>query len=286
MKQLSPSELILNPDGSIYHLAIKPEDLAPVVITVGDPDRVAKVSSYFDTIDIKKSSREFVTHTGSYKGHRITVLSTGIGPDNIDIVFNELDALVNIDFGTRTVKKELTSLKIVRLGTSGSIDASVPLDCFLISELAIGFDQTIPFYLKDQIDVSTDFNAQTGINLTPYLAFADQNLLEWFNNDQFLRGFTATFVGFYGPQGRALRITSNYPNLIDQLAHFEYQQRKVTNLEMETSAIYAFSKLMGHQALSINCILADRHKGLFSERAQERIDEMIQLSLSIIASNL
>lgn len=287
MKSLNPSELILNQDGSIYHLNILPEDLAPIVITVGDPDRVSMVSDYFDTIEVQKSSREFVTHTGTYKGHRISVISTGIGPDNIDIVFNELDALVNIDFETRCVKEELTTLKIIRIGTSGSIDDAVPLDSFLVSESAIGFDQTMKFYIVEDVEFINEFRKQTALNrLSPYLVNADQELLNWFASSEFHKGLTATFVGFYGPQGRELRIKSHYPNFIDQLMKLRVEGKHVTNLEMETAAIYTFSKLMGHQAVSLNCILAQRNNGEFSKQPQECIRVLVEQTLSIIVSNL
>lgn len=287
MRTLKASELILNEDGSIYHLNLLPQDLAPVVIIVGDPNRVSMISEYFDHIELKKSTREFVTHTGSYKGHRITVLSTGIGPDNIDIVFNELDALVNVDFKTRTVKEELTSLKIIRIGTSGSIDEAIPLNSFLISEAAIGFDNTMGFYLDEDKDFINDFRTQTGLDiLSPYLVSADKELVSWFDSTDFFKGLTATFVGFYGPQGRELRIQSKLPNFIDQLTKYRHNQRYVTNLEMETAAIYAFAKLMGHQAISLNCILAQRIKGEFSKNPQKHIKSLIEKSLSIITSNL
>lgn len=287
MKTFKASELILNDDGSIYHLSIKPQDLAPTIITVGDPNRVSMVSDCFDSVEFKKSAREFVTHTGTYKGHPISVISTGIGADNIDIVFNELDALVNIDFSTRSLKEELTSLKIFRIGTSGSIDDSVDIDSFLVSEKAIGFDQTLKFYTEEDPSFIEDFKKQTALNsLRPYLASADPHLLSWFDSVEFHRGLTATFVGFYGPQGRELRLPSNSPNFIDQLLKYRLNEGSVTNLEMETSAIYGFSSLMGHQAVSLNCILAQRTKGYFSNDPQSSIQRLITKTLDIIASNL
>lgn len=287
MKSLKSSELILNDDGSIYHLNLKPEDIAPMIITVGDPNRVAMISDCFDAVELKKSSREFVTHTGTYKGHRISVISTGIGADNIDIVFNELDALVNIDFETRTVKEQLSSLKIIRIGTSGSIDEQIDIDQFVVSEAAIGFDQAIHFYQVEDHGFIDDFRLKTGLkNLSPYLSKADSRMLSWFDTSDFHRGLTATFVGFYGPQGRALRLPSKTPDFIDQLSRYHYKDLNVTNLEMETSAIYAFSSLMGHQAVSLNCILAQRTKGSFSKDPQKSIQKLIEKTLSIIVSNL
>jgi len=284
-KPLSPSELILNPDGSIYHLNLKPSELANTIITVGDPDRVGEVSKYFDTIETEVHKREFKTHTGTLDGTRISVISTGIGTDNIDIVFNEIDALVNIDFETRTIKNELTSLEIIRIGTSGAIQAEIIVDSFLISETAIGFDNLIHFYGNTSF-LDTDFS-EAFINHSkwntnksvPYVVSADESLLKRFNSDKMFKGCTATNVGFYGPQGRILRLALEDKNLNDKLASFEFNGKKITNLEMETSGIYGLAKLLGHKALSLNAILANRADGTFSEQPLKTVDSLIKYTL-------
>ncbi|QLG46966.1 nucleoside phosphorylase [Costertonia aggregata] len=285
---LSPSELILNADNSIYHLNLVPQDIAETIITVGDPDRVGHVSKYFDTVDIKKEKREFITHTGKLKGKRITVISTGIGTDNIDIVLNELDALVNIDFESRTVKPQKTTLDIFRIGTSGAIQPNIPVDSFLISEYAIGFDNLLHFYESEHIQFPemqlafidhTDWSVYKSI---PYIVEGSRDLMLDFDNDVFQLGFTATNVGFYGPQGRKLRLRTQDATLNPKMASFEYQGLKITNLEMETSGIYGLSQLLGHRALSLNCILANRGTGEFSENPEKAIDELIKQTLSII----
>lgn len=285
---LHASELILNADSSIYHLNLLPQDIADTIITVGDPDRVALVSSFFDQIDIKKGCREFITHTGRYKGKRISVISTGIGADNIDIVLNELDALVNVDFKTKKVKEKLHSLNIIRIGTSGSIRENIPVDSFLLSEKALGFDQTRLYYSdKNNSEFVSDFRAQTQLNeLSPYLVQANPYLVSLFSSLDFYAGFTATFVGFYGPQGRKIRIESRYSKMIDSLQAYQHQNKKITNLEMETSAIYALSELLGHRAVSLNCILANRITGEFSKNPSESIQNLIEKTLDIIVTNL
>lgn len=285
---LRPSELILNADSSIYHLNLLPEDIADTIITVGDPDRVAVVSSFFDTVEIQKGCREFITHTGVYKGKRISVISTGIGADNIDIVLNELDALVNVDFKTRKVKEVLKSLNIIRIGTSGSIVESIPVDHFLMSEWALGFDLTHLYYSHlDSPEFIKDFREQTQLDsLSPYLVKSHESLSKFFRSKDFHPGFTATFVGFYGPQGRQIRAKSRYPDMIDQLQAYSYEGKTITNLEMETSAIYALSHLLGHRAVSLNCILANRVSGKFSEDAPKSIRRLIKTTLDIIATNL
>jgi uridine phosphorylase len=292
MKPLAHSELILNPDGSIYHLNLKPGDVANTIITVGDPDRVDAVSKHFDTIEVAVHKREFKTHTGTYQGKRITVISTGIGTDNIDIVFNELDALVNIDFTTRTTKEHHTSLQIIRIGTSGAIQVNIPVDSFLISEIAIGFDNLIHFYnTSEMLDdaFSEAFMKHTQWNSdksTPYVVKVSEKLLALFEEAQFQKGCTATNVGFYGPQGRILRLQTQDTNLNEKLESFEYQGTKITNLEMETSGIYGLAKLLGHDAISLNAILANRSLGTFSEEPNKTVDQLITRTLKIIAKNL
>ena len=282
---LKESELIINPDGSIYHLNLKPSEVANTIITVGDPDRVASVSQYFNTVEVKKQKREFCTHTGTYKGKRITVISTGIGTDNIDIVFNELDALVNIDFKTREIKTDITALDIIRIGTSGAIQANIPINSFLISELAVGFDSLLHFYDSESIqhqEISQAIIEQTNWfekKSEPYVVKGSKELIEQFSSSKTVSGFTATNVGFYGPQGRILRLKTQDDMLNDKLSAFEFNELKITNLEMETAGIYGLSKLLGHNALSLNAILANRSTGEFSDNPSEIVDQLIRYTL-------
>lgn len=286
--QLSPSEFILNADNSIYHLNLLPEDIAPTVITVGDPDRVSEVSKHFDHIEIKKSKREFHTHTGTLSGKRITVMSTGIGTDNIDIVLNELDALVNIDFSTRKIKSELTTLDIIRIGTSGAIHTDIPIDSFLMSEYAIGFDSLLQFYESGHVqhpEIQKAFIEHTkwyNHKSTPYVVTYDKTLGTKLMSDEILLGFTATNVGFYGPQGRKLRLETQDNDLNGKLTAFRYNDLRITNLEMETSGIYGLAKLLGHRAVSMNCILANRSTGEFSKNPAASTEKLIQYTLQKI----
>jgi len=284
--KLKKSELIINNDGSIYHLNLLPEDLATTIITVGDPDRVSSVTKYFDTIEFSKQKREFKTETGYYKGKRITVISTGIGTDNIDIVFNELDALVNIDFETRTIKPNHTSLEIIRIGTSGTIQNTIPVDSILISELAVGFDSLLHFYDSKHIQnkaISKAIIAQTNWSedkSKPYVVSYDENLGAKFKSDSVINGFTATNVGFYGPQSRTLRLALQDGELNNKLANFSFEGNKITNLEMETAGIYGLAKLLGHKAVSMNAILTNRATGDFSENPDKIIDDLIVYCLT------
>jgi uridine phosphorylase len=279
------SELIINPDGSIYHLQLKPGDIATTIITVGDPGRVATVSNYFDSVEVKAAHREFVTHTGTFKGKRISVISTGIGTGNIDIVLNELDALVNIDFTTRTVKKDLTSLSLIRIGTSGAIQPGIPIDSFLMSRSAIGFDNLLHFYKTEGIvdeALSEAFKAHTQWNVnnaSPYVVGADASLIKQFASEEMYEGCTATKIGFYGPQGRVLRLPLQDQHLNEKIATFSYNGIQIANLEMETAAIYGLAKLLGHRAVSLNAILANRALGTFSTQPVKTIDHLIQFTL-------
>lgn len=288
--EIAASELIINKDGSIYHLNLLPEDLASTVITVGDPDRVTSVTKHFDSIEVTKQKREFKTVTGIYKGKRITVISTGIGTDNIDIVFNELDALVNIDFNTRTIKDTHTSLDIIRIGTSGTVQNSIPIDSFLISEKAIGFDSLMHFYESDHVlekTISDAFVKQTNWasdKSTPYVVSYDETLGAKFKSDNIITGFTATNVGFYGPQSRVLRLAISDKSLNDKLANFTYNNQAITNLEMETAGIYGMAKLLGHKAVSLNAILANRATGEFSNDPSGLVDKLITFTLDKIVS--
>ena len=285
---IKESELILNPDGSIYHLNLKPEHIANTIITVGDPDRVKSVTKHFDTIEFSTHKREFHTQTGTYKGKRITVISTGIGTDNIDIVFNELDALANIDFDKREIKDTLTSLDIIRIGTSGSIQKNIPIDTFLISEYAAGFDSLLHFYKSDHVqdhDISEALMQHTNWfnkKSNPYIVTCDSSLFNQLKSDKTVSGFTATNVGFYGPQGRILRLPIQDNNLNDSLATFNYKGMAITNLEMETAGIYGIAKLLGHKAVSMNAIIANRATGEFSKDPSIVVNELIQYTLDKI----
>lgn len=288
---LGSSELVLNPDGSIYHLNLLPEDIATTIITVGDPQRVHTVSKYFDSIEVKKSKREFVTHTGHYSGKRISVVSTGIGTDNIDIVFNELDALVNIDFATRQVKAEKTQLNFIRVGTTGSIQPDVPIDTFLISSTGIGFDNLMHFYDCGHIKNMTlekalsEYLGWDKYNIHPYAVDADKVLCDVFKSNRIRFGATGTNSGFYGPQGRVLRLTPTIKDFNEKLAAFSHGNVRITNLEMETAAMYGIAKLHGHRAVSLNAILANRATGEFSKQGHQTIDGLIQYALEHIAES-
>lgn len=289
MKPIAPSELIITNRGAIYHLDLHPDELAPIVLTVGDPDRVKVVSKYFDTIEVQRQHREFVTHTGTLGKKRISVVSTGIGPDNIDIVLNELDALVNIDFSTRTIKPNLSSLSILRLGTSGSLQADIPVDSFVAGTHGLGLDNLLHFYRLEQNEEEQEllqsFLTQTQIHHSitqPYISAAAPSLLKHFT-EGYHQGITVTCPGFYGPQGRILRLGLAAPQLVDRLTDFQYGQHRITNFEMETSAIYGLSRLLGHHCLSLNVIVANRVNKTFSSDGQAAVEKLIVRSLEIIA---
>lgn len=275
------SELIINQDGSIYHLGARPGDIAPLIITVGDPNRVALVSQYFDEIEFKLSRRELVIHTGRIGNKRISVVSTGMGTDNIDIVLNELDALFNIDFDSRTIKDQLTSLKIIRLGTSGTILAELPLGTILASELAIGYDGLLDYY-ELPLHPLSDFGLPLLNNTKGYIVPGSKSLLNTVGKE-YRKGVTYTAAGFYAPQGRTLRAKSTLPNLIDQLKNISLPgNRKVSNIEMETSGIYGLGLALGHDVLSISVIVADRVNGKFHQQPDQAIKDMIEDGLEKI----
>jgi uridine phosphorylase len=282
---IQASELILNPDGSVYHLNLKPEHIAHDIIFVGDQNRVEKISSLFDTIEFSFQKREFKTHTGTLNGKRISVISTGIGPDNIDIVMNELDALVNIDLITRQPKTTLTSLNIVRIGTSGSLQADIPVDSFVMSTYGLGLDNMLRSYLVDEIsntNMEESFINHTNWDLrkgSPYAISCSEKLEQLIESDKFHKGITATVGGFYGPQGRVLRLDIQDKNLNSKMYNFKFEGNRITNLEMETAAIYGLSKLLGHNALSLNAIIANRATGTFSEDPYKAVDELIKYTL-------
>lgn len=290
MHQIAESELIINKRGAIYHLDVRPEELAEIVITVGDPDRVKEVSKHFDSIEVQRQHREFVTHTGFVGNKRISVVSTGIGPDNIDIVLNELDALVNIDFTAKSIKRELTSLQIIRLGTSGSLQADIPVDSFVASTHGLGIDNLLNYYRHESNDeekaIISQFVAHTQLDShfsQPYITIAGASLLKHFVKD-FHHGITVTCPGFYGPQGRVLRLGLTYPELIDRLTSFSLGNYRITNFEMETSAIYGLGKLLGHQCLSLSAIVANRISKQFSKDGNIAVEHLIKKSLEIIST--
>lgn len=286
--KIQESELILNPDGSVYHLNLKPENIAHTIIFVGDQDRVEKITQHFDSIEFSTQKREFKTQTGIYKGKRLTVLSTGIGPDNIDIVLNELDALVNIDLATRLPKKELTSLNIIRVGTSGSLQSDVPVDSFVMSKYGLGTDNMLRTYLVETVSESeiedafinhTNWDARKG---KPYVVKASDKLLQIMDSDRVYNGLTATAGGFYGAQGRILRLDIQDKELNSKMDSFNYKGNRITNLEMETAAIYGLSALLGHNALSLNAIIANRPNGTFSKDPYAVVENLIEYALDRI----
>ena len=284
-KIIAESELIINPDGSAYHLHLLPEEVAETIITVGDPGRVQEVSKHFDSIQVKKGYREFVTHTGYLNNKRLTVISTGIGTDNIDIVMNEIDALVNIDFKTRKVKDELTSLDVFRLGTSGSVSEEIDVDSVVMSEIAVGMDGLLNFYqLQNSIQEIVYLEAfnshirSSFDNATPYIASASEKLLKKFE-DKFIKGTTVTACGFYAPQGRKLRLTQDFPDFVPAINKFRHKHFRITNLEMETAAYYALGKMMGHHVLSLNVIIAQRAHQRFLGDHKKVMDDLIVKTL-------
>lgn len=288
MNGIAASELIINKRGAIYHLDCRPEEIAPLVITVGDPDRVSEVSKYFDEVIYKNQHREFVTHTGRVGKQPISVVSTGIGPDNIDIVLNELDALVNIDFETRQVKPEITQLKIVRIGTAGSLQADIPVDAFVASTHGLGLDNLLHFYLsesnEEEKQIMQAFQTHTQIHSgmsAPYINSASMHLLKHFVHG-FHPGITVTCPGFYGPQGRVLRMGLKQPQLVNQLSSFRFGNHFISNFEMETAAIYGLGKILGHQCLSLSAIVANRVTREFSKNAADTIDKLIKISLDTL----
>jgi uridine phosphorylase len=286
---IQQSELILNPDGSVYHLNLKPEHIAHDIIFVGDQDRVSKITKHFDSIEFTTQKREFKTQTGIYKGKRLTVLSTGIGPDNIDIVINELDALVNIDLETRKPKEKLTSLNIIRIGTSGSLHADIPVDSFVMSQFGLGLDNMLRSYLVDAVsnaEMENAFIEHTNWDLQkgrPVVVPCSPILEKRIESDRMHKGITATAGGFYGPQGRVLRLGIQDPILNSKMDNFLFEGNRITNLEMETSAIYGLSALLGHQALSLNAIIANRANGTFSSDPYKAVDELIEYTLNKLA---
>ncbi len=282
---LRPSELILNLDGSVYHLRLHPDQVAPLLITVGDPDRVEQVSRYFDAVESRVQKREFITHTGRIGQLRLSVISTGIGPDNIDIVVQEIDALFNIDLHTRTVKETFTPLTFVRIGTAGGIQAEVPIDSWVASTGGIGLDGLLHAYEAPDLQrhpvaqaFHRHFEAIGGLWVPPYFASADPALVSLFERD-FHLGYTVTSGGFYGPQGRRLRVGLRLPRYLDHLQTFSHAGQRVLNLEMETAALFGLCHLLGHRAISLSAIIANRALGQFSARPEKSVQQLIVAAL-------
>jgi uridine phosphorylase len=289
MKRIAESELIINKRGAIYHLDLRPEELARTVITVGDPERVKSVSKHFDSIEHKSQHREFVTHTGLIGKKRISVVSTGIGTDNIDIVLNELDTLVNIDLNSRQIKPVLTPLQIIRVGTSGSLQADIPVDSWVASTHGLGIDNLLNFYRLEQNDEEKQllhsFVTHTQLHSQlahPYISSASAALIKHFVKN-FHQGITVTCPGFYGPQGRILRLGIRNPELINQLTGFYFGQHRITNFEMETAGIYGMGRLLGHHCLSLSAIVANRVQGEFSKNAEITIEGLIRETLTTLS---
>ena len=289
MQRIAESELIINPRGAVYHLDLRPEELADTVILVGDPDRVKKVSKYFDSIEHQLQHREFITHTGYIGNKRISCTSTGIGPDNIDIAINELDALANIDFDTRTIKENFRQLNIIRFGTSGSLQADIPVDSFVASTHGLGLDNLLNFYAyqktTEETELANAFISQTQLDITitnPYAFAGSQVLLNKFGNN-FHKGITVTCPGFYGPQGRVLRLGLRSPGFIDKLTHFNFNNYRITNFEMETSAIFGLGRLLGHECMSVNAIVANRVVQQFSADSNATVEKLITQALEVLA---
>ncbi len=291
MSRIAESELIINDRGAVYHLNCRPDEVASTIITVGDPDRVGEVSKHFDKIEFQNKHREFVTHTGYIGKKRITCVSTGIGPDNIDIVLNELDALANIDFETRLIKEKLTCLNIIRLGTSGSLQKDIPVDSFVASTHGLGLDNLMHFYRQEnnqeQNQIIQAFSTHTQLNsgeVSPYINMASAALIKHFTKD-YHQGITVTCPGFYGPQGRILRLGLGYPMLIDNLTNFQFGNYRITNFEMETSAIYGLGNALGHHCLSLSAIVANRISKEFSKDGAMAVENLINQSLQIITDS-
>jgi uridine phosphorylase len=289
MNKIPESELILNDDNSVYHLNLLPHEVADTIINVGDPDRVVMVSKFFEKIEVKKQKREFVTHTGLYKGKRITVISTGIGTDNIDIVYNELDALFNIDLKGRVIKDQLTSLNLIRIGTSGSLQADIPVDGFVYSQFGLGLDGLLNFYkwanTDEEKSIIHAFHAHylgDAVLAKPYLVRSSKKLEDGLSQGMY-KGITASCSGFYAPQGRVLRYELAFPEVIDRLTTFKHGSHQVTNFEMETGAMYGLARILGHHCCSINAIVANRIKKEHTHRGEEVMNNLIETVLDRIA---
>lgn len=291
MYRIPETELILDKRDAIYHIGARPEEMANLIILVGDPDRVKIVSKYFDSIEFQTQHREFIMHTGYIGKKRISVLSTGIGPDNIDIAMNEIDALANIDFESRTIKPTLTSLNIIRLGTSGSLQKEVAIDSFVAGTHGLGFDNVMHFYESGKteeevqiIEAFKDYMQLASGNVIPYIFAGSDDLLKLFSKN-YHHGITVACPGFYGPQGRILRLSLVYKELINKLPNFQFGPFHIANFEMESSAIYGLGRLLGHHCISLNAIVANRVVKEFSKDGAITVENLIKQSLEILSES-
>lgn len=288
MRTIPASELIINSDGSIFHLHIKPEQLSDKIIVMGDPERVGLTASYFDDIECEVQSREFRTITGNYKGKRITALSHGIGPDNIDIVITELDALVNIDFETHQVKENLTQLTIVRVGTSGGLQPHCPIGAYVVAERSIGFDGVLNYYAGRNEITDRDFESSLkkftdwpDLHCSPYVVKADESLVQQVGYDM-IKGSTISAIGFYGPQGRYVRLPLDKPELNSKIEAFNYNGIKITNYEMESAPLAGLGRLMGHRVMTVCSIIANRLAGDSNANYKGSVEDLIRTVLDRI----
>ena len=285
MPKISETDLLLNPDGSVYHLNLLPKHISDTVIAVGDPSRVYMVSQFFDDVDFEMNKREFITHVGKYKGKRITVISTGIGTDNVEIFFSELDALVNIDLKTREPKPRKKKLKVIRIGTSGALQEDIAVGSYLVSDYAVGLDNLMNFYdlhmSDEEAGIAHDLQKKTGLPFMPYVVRGSESLMEQIGFD-ITKGNTVTSPGFYAPQGRELRAPVRFPHLLEDLNYYHKGDFWLTNFEMETSGYYAMARLLGHEALSVNAILANRIKNKFVKDPNKVVENLIEKVLERI----
>ncbi|MEO7989377.1 MAG: nucleoside phosphorylase [Chryseolinea sp.] len=287
MAKISETDLILNDDGSVYHLNLLPKHISDTIITVGDPSRVYRVSQYFDDVEFEMNKREFITHVGTFNGKKVTVISTGMGTDNIEIFFTELDALINIDLKTREPKSRRKKIKVIRIGTSGALQEDIPLGTHLVTDYAVGLDNLMNFYdLKmDEFEqgISADIKRNTSLMSAPYVVKGSDMLKEQFAFDM-VSGNTVTTPGFYAPQGREVRIPIKFPKLLEELNYYHNKTSDfwLTNFEMETAGYYAMARLLGHEALSVNAIIANRVKNKFSKDPNKVVDSLIKKVLERI----
>ena len=287
MAKISEADLILNEDGSVYHLSLLPKQISDTIITVGDPNRVYRVSEHFDDIEFEMNKREFITHVGTYRGKKVTVMSTGMGTDNVEIFLTELDALVNIDLKTREPKSRKKKLRIIRIGTSGALQEDIPIGSHLVTDYAVGLDNLMNFYDLKQDDferaIGEDIQKKTGLPFVPYVVKGSEILRKQIAGDMIV-GNTVTTPGFYGPQGRELRLSPKYPRLLEDLNYYHNKSSDfwLTNFEMETAGYYAMGRLLGHEVLSVNAIIANRIKGKFSKDPNKVVDALIKKVLERI----
>jgi uridine phosphorylase len=287
MAKISETDLLLNRDGSVYHLSLLPKHISETILTVGDPSRVNVISQYFDSIEFEMNRREFITQVGTYKGKRVTVISTGIGTDNIEIFFTEIDALVNVDLKTREPKSRKRKLKIIRIGTSGALQEDIPVGSFLVSDYAVGFDNLMTFYdlRQDEYEksIAEDIRKKVKLPFTPYVVSGSEVLRKQVGGDMIV-GNTITAPGFFAPQGRSVRVPIRYPKLLDDLNSYHHRASDfwLANFEMETAGYYAMARLMGHEVLSANAIIANRIKNKFSPDPNAIVESLIKVILDRI----